>query len=235
MSPRTFKIEVPESTLSGIMEKVAGYSWHEMPADGGWAYGANLKYMQELCEYWINTYDWRKHEDQLNRWNHFVSTVDGLDIHYIHEKGSGPNPLPLLISHGWPGSVYEFMDVIEPLTHPERFGGKPEDSFDVIAPSLPGFAFSGKPKLPIGPRGIADKFSTLMQENLGYTNFLAQGGDWGSAISSWLGYEHSPACIGIHINMLSMRHHAGPQNQEEKEWENATAKVFEKEAAYNYL
>ena len=122
--------------------------------------------------------------------------MDGLDIHYIHEKGSGPNPLPLLISHGWPGSVYEFMDVIEPLTHPERFGGKPEDSFDVIAPSLPGFAFSGKPKLPIGPRGIADKFSTLMQENLGYTNFLAQGGDWGSAISSWLGYEHSPACIG---------------------------------------
>ena len=119
MSPRTFKIEVPESTLSGIMEKVAGYSWHEMPADGGWAYGANLKYMQELCEYWINTYDWRKHEDQLNRWSHFVSTVDGLDIHYIHEKGSGPNPLPLLISHGWPGSVLSLIHISEP-TRPER-------------------------------------------------------------------------------------------------------------------
>ena len=235
MPPQPFKIEIPESTLSGILEKVARYNWHEMPSDGGWAYGANLNYMKELCEYWVHTYDWRKHEAQLNRWDHFISTVDGLDIHYIHEKGSGPNPLPLLISHGWPGSVYEFMDIIEPLTHPERFGGSPEDSFDVIAPSLPGFAFSGKPELPIGPRKIADIFSTLMQKNLGYKNFLAQGGDWGSAISSWLGYEHDPACIGIHINMLSMRHHAGAQNQEEKEWEKATAKVFEKEAAYNYL
>jgi pimeloyl-ACP methyl ester carboxylesterase len=235
MPPQPFKIEIPEPTISRILEKVAGYNWHEMPADGGWSYGTNLDYMKELCGYWLDEYDWRQNEAKLNRWDHFKSTVDGLDIHYIHEKGSGSDSLPLLISHGWPGSVYEFMDIIEPLTHPERFGGKTEDSFDVIAPSLPGFAFSGKPELPLGPRKIASIFSTLMQENLGYQKFLAQGGDWGSAISSWLGYEHTPACVGIHINMFSMRHSDGAQTQDEKEWEAEFSVIYEKEAAYNHL
>ena len=211
MPSQPFKIKIPDSIISQILKKVADYNWHEMPSDEGWSYGTNLNYMKELCTYWCDQYDWRQHENQLNKWDQYKSTVDGIDIHFIHEKGSGPNPLPLLISHGWPGSVYEFMDVIEPLAHPERFGGSAEDSFDVIAPSLPGFAFSGKPDLPLGPRKIAGIFSTLMKDELGYKSFLAQGGDWGSAISSWLGYDHAPSCLGIHINMLTMRNKAGPK------------------------
>jgi microsomal epoxide hydrolase len=145
--------------------------------------------------------------------------VDGIDIHFIHEKGSGPAPTPLLISHGWPGSVAEFRNVIEPLAHPERFGGNVEDAFDVIAPSLPGFGFSGRPARPMGPRGMANVFAKLMTEGIGYDSYVAQGGDWGGAVSSWLGYEHAPACKAIHINILTMRHPDGPQGAEEEAWE----------------
>ena len=127
-----------------------------------------------------------------NRFPHFIAPVDGIDLHFIHEKGSGPAPLPLIISHGWPGSIVEFLEIIEPLAHPERFGGSSEDAFDVIAPSLPGFGFSGRPPRPIGPRKIARLFATLMTDVLEYNSYLAQGGDWGGAISSWLGFEHAP-------------------------------------------
>jgi microsomal epoxide hydrolase len=220
-----FKIAVPDKTLEHIRAKVADYPWHEMPADGGWAYGTNLDYMKELCTYWIEEFDWRAHETALNHFSQFSITVEDIDIHFIHEKGSGPAPMPLLISHGWPGSVVEFLEVIEPLAHPERFGGREEDAFDIIAPSLPGFGFSGKPKRPIGPRKIANLFAELMSGVLGYDSYLAQGGDWGGAISSWLGYEHAPACRGIHLNIMTMRHVDGPRGAEEEAW----AAQFEKE------
>jgi microsomal epoxide hydrolase len=126
--------------------------------------------------------------------------------------------MPLLISHGWPGSIVEHLNIIEPLAHPERFGGDINDAFDVIAPSLPGFGFSGRPPRPMGPRGMAQILNDLMTKELGYTNYMAQGGDWGSAISSWLGYEHAPACTAIHINFPTMRHVDGPQTPEEKAW-----------------
>ena len=150
-APRPFRIEIPDEVLERIRARVAGYVWHEMPDDGGWAYGANLDYMKALCAYWLEEFDWRAQEAKLNGLSHFTAPVEGIDIHFIHEKGSGPAPLPLIISHGWPGSVAEFTDVIEPLAHPERFGGSEEDAFDVIAPSLPGFGFSGRPARPIGP------------------------------------------------------------------------------------
>ena len=152
---RRFRLAVPDETLAQIHARVAGYPWHEMPDDGGWAYGTNLDYMKELCAYWVEGFDWRKQELAINRFDHFTAPVDGIDLHFIHEKGSGPAPLPLIISHGWPGSVVEFLDVIEPLAHPERFGGRAEDAFDVVAPSLPGFGFSGRPPRPYGPRAMA--------------------------------------------------------------------------------
>jgi len=124
----------------------------------------------------------------------------------------------LVISHGWPGSVAEFFDLIEPLAHPEKFGGNVEDAFTVIAPSLPGFGFSGRPPRPYGPRKMADVFNSLMTNTLGYESYLAQGGDWGGAICSWLGYDHAPACSAIHINVLTMRHPDGPQTPEEETW-----------------
>ena len=220
-----FRINVPDETLDRIRTRVAEYPWHEMPDDGGWAYGTNLDYMKELCAYWVNEFDWRKHEARINRFPHYTAEVDGIDLHFIHEKGSGPASMPLIISHGWPGSVVEFLEIIEPLAHPERFGGSTDDAFEVIAPSLPGFGFSGRPPRPIGPRKMAGMFDTLMTDVLGYDSYLAQGGDWGGAISSWLGYDHAPACRAIHINIMTMRHVDGPKGPEEEAW----AVEFERE------
>lgn len=217
-SCQPFCIEVPDETLNDILKRVAAYPWHEMPDDGGWDYGANLDYMKELCAYWVEEFDWRKQEAAINQFSHFKAPVDGIDLHFIHEKGSGPAPMPLLISHGWPGSVAEFREIIEPLAHPERFGGRTEDAFNVVAPSLPGFGFSGRPPRPYGPRKMADVLSSLMTDTLGYDGYLAQGGDWGGAISSWLGYDHAPACRAIHINILTMRHPSGPQGGAETRW-----------------
>lgn len=216
--PRPFRLHVPDETLAEIRQRVAAYPWHEMPDDGGWDYGANLDYMKELCAYWIDGFDWRKQEAAINRFSHFRAPVDGINMHYILEKGSGPAPMPLLISHGWPGSVVEFANIIDPLAHPERFGGDVRDAFDVVAPSLPGFGFSGRPPRPFGPRRMADILNDLMTDVLGYESYLAQGGDWGGAISSWLGFDHAAACRAIHINILTMRHPDGPQTAGERAW-----------------
>ena len=229
---RPFRLEVPEATLEEIRARVAAFPWHEMPAEGGWDYGANLDYMQELCAYWLEGFDWRAQEARINHFDHFLTPVGGIDLHFIQEKGSGPAPLPLIISHGWPGSVVEFLEIIEPLAHPERFGGDPGDSFDVVAPSLPGFGFSGKPPRPWGPRHMAGLFAELMTEVLGYESYLAQGGDWGGAISSWLGFEHAPACKAIHLNIMTMHHPAGPQTPEEEAWEERFAREQVMEGGY---
>ena len=213
-----FRIDVADETLQRIRDKVAQYPWHEMPDDGGWGYGTNMDYLKEFCAYWLEQYDWRKHEADLNRFAHYRTDVDGIDLHFIHEPGSGPAPMPLIISHGWPGSVVEFNDIIEPLAHPERFGGSVDDAFEVIAPSLPGFGFSGRPPRPYGPRKMAGVFNQLMTDVLGFDGYLAQGGDWGGAISSWLGFDHAPACRAIHINIMTMRHPDGPQGAEEEAW-----------------
>ena len=217
-----FRIDVPEDVIQKIYTRVKEYPWHEMPDDGGWSYGTNLDYMKDFCDYWINKFNWREQERKINKFHHYTSLVDDINIHFIHEKGSGKEPIPLLISHGWPGSIVEFLNIIDPLAHPEKHNGNIEDSFDVIVPSLPGFGFSDRPSRPIGPRKMAKYFDLLMTDTLGYSNYLAQGGDWGGAISSWLGFEHS-ACQAIHINILTMRHPDGPKGKEEKEW----AKNFE--------
>lgn len=217
---KPFELHVPEATLAWIFQRIKEYQWHEMPDDGGWEYGTNLDYLRTLCDYWVNEYDWRKQEALINQFSHFTSPVQGIDIHFIHEKGSGDQAMPLLLSHGWPGSVVEFQSFIEPLAHPERFGGDVADAFDVVAPSLPGFGFSGRPARPMGPRAMAGVFNELMSDVLGYERYLAQGGDWGGAISSWLGFDHSAHCQAIHINILTMRHPDGPQTKEEIQWAN---------------
>lgn len=215
---RPFKVAVSDRTLADIRRRVESFPWHEMPDDGGWAYGTNLDYMKELCAYWLEDFDWRKQEAAINRFSHFIAPVDGIDLHFLYEKGSGPDPMPLILSHGWPGGVVEFLEIVEPLAHPERFGGRIEDAFDVIAPSLPGFGYSSRPPRPYGPRRMAEVLNGLMTDVLGYRGYLAQGGDWGGAISSWLGFDHAPACQAIHINILTMRHADGPVTDEERAW-----------------
>ena len=217
-----FKIDVPEDVIQKIYTRVKEYPWHEMPEDGGWSYGTNLDYMKDFCDYWINKFNWREQERKINKFHHYTSLVDDINIHFIHEKGSGNGAIPLLISHGWPGSIVEFLHIIDPLAHPEKHNGNIDDSFDVIVPSLPGFGFSDRPSRPIGPRKMAKYFDLLMTNSLGYKSYLAQGGDWGGAISSWLGFEHQ-ACQAIHINILTMRHPEGPKGKAEEEW----AKNFE--------
>ena len=217
---KPFKINISNKILEEINTKVKNYPWHEMPDDGGWKYGSNLDYMKEISSYWIKDFDWRKHEAEINKFSNFTTVVEDIKMHFIHEKGSGSNPTPLLLMHGWPGSVVEFLHIIEKLAHPEKFGGKAEDAFDVIVPSLPGFGFSGKPLKPIGPRKIADILNKLMTENLGYEKYFAQGGDWGATIANWIGYDHSKSCKAIHINCLTMRHPDGPQSKEEQEWQD---------------
>ena len=213
-----FQYHVSDAVLDDIRNRVVNYPWHEMPDDGGWEYGTNMDYLKKLCAYWVDEFDWRAQEARINSFSHFKAPVDGINMHFIREEGSGANPMPLVISHGWPGSVAEFFDLIEPLAHPEKFGGNIEDAFTVIAPSLPGFGFSGRPPRPYGPRKMAGVFNSLMTNTLGYGSYLAQGGDWGGAICSWLGYDHAPACSAIHINVLTMRHPDGPQTPEEETW-----------------
>ncbi len=235
-SPRPFKIDIPQSVLDAIRTKVRAYEWHEMPRgdglDGTWAYGANLDFMQALCAYWADGYDWRAWEERLNAFPQFVADVDGLDIHFYHEVGSGTAPRPLILSHGWPGSVFEFLHLIDKLAHPEKHGGDARDAFTVIVPSLPGYGFSGKPKRPIGPRSTARYFDALMTKVLGFKDYIAQGGDWGSSISGWMGYD-SANCKAVHLNMFGWRSPGvHPQTDEETAYAAKAAQLFEFEGAY---
>ena len=214
-----FKVKIPDEIIQNIDSKVKNYSWHEMPDDGGWDYGTNLDYMKEFSKYWLENYNWRETEKKINRFKNFKCNIDNIDIHFIHEKGSGKNPRPLLLSHGWPGSIIEFLHIIEKLAHPEKFGGNEEDAFDVIVPSLPGFGFSSRPARPIGPRKMSSIFNKLMTDKLGYKKYIAQGGDFGGTICTWLAYDFPKNLIGIHINILITRHPDGPQTSEEKEWQ----------------
>lgn len=229
---RPFKVDFSDDTLKAVLARVSSYPWHEMPDDGGWGYGTNLDYMKGFADYWVNEFDWRRQESAINRFPQFMAEVDAIDLHFIHEIGSGPSPTPLLISHGWPGTIVEFMEIIEPLAHPERFGGNIEDAFTVVAPSLPGFGFSGRPARPYGPRKMAELLNSLMTDVLGYDSYIAQGGDWGGAISSWLGFDHSKACRAIHINILTMRHPDGPQGKDEKAWAEQFERDQEMENGY---
>ena len=220
---RPFKIDVPQAMLDGIRAKVRAYEWHEMPRGAGiensWAYGANLDYMKALCAYWADGYDWRKWEAELNRFPQFTARVEDIDIHFYRIDGNGP---PLILSHGWPGSVFEFLHVIDELAK----------NFTVVVPSLPGYGFSGKALRPIGPRTVARLFDTLMTEVLNLPNYIAQGGDWGSAISGWMAYE-GKGCRAAHLNMFGWRSPGvHPETKEEIEYAQRALQLFEMEGAY---
>lgn len=207
-APVLFQIKVAQQELDTIRTRIQAYPWDNMhgPADNDWMLGTPISVMRELADYWTSDYDWRKHEQQINRFNHFQAAVGDYNLHFIHEKGSGAQPQPLLLLHGWPYSFHSFLDVIEPLAHPERFGGDANAGFDVVVASLPGYGFSAKPAQPIGPQAMATVLNRLMVDVLGYDRYLVQGGDWGGYIASRLGFDHAEHIIGIHSNSFMVRH-----------------------------
>ena len=148
MAIRPFRVDIKEDVLTDLRERLKRTRWPDEIPGSGWDYGSNLAYVKELVDYWIEEFDWRKQEEVINGYSQYIAEVDGLDVHYIHERGKGPDPMPLLLIHGWPGSIVEFLDFIPLLTDPAAHGGDERDSFDVVAPSLPGYGFSGKPAAP---------------------------------------------------------------------------------------
>jgi pimeloyl-ACP methyl ester carboxylesterase len=198
-----FKIAIDDAILRDLKERLARTRWPDAVDAAGWDYGVPLAYMKELVDHWQHKYDWREQERKLNRFDQFKTRIDGLDIHFVHVKSKESNALPLVVVHGWPGSFCEFHKMIGPLTDPVAHGGKAEDAFHVICPSLPGFGFSEKPK----ERGwnsqrMAEVFAKLMPR-LGYARYGAQGGDWGSGITRWLAGADGGHCIGGHSNFPS--------------------------------
>ena len=196
-----FRINIPDADLDDLRRRLRQTRWPEPETVDDWSQGAPLAYTRSLCEYWLDQYDWRSSETKLNRFPQFRTEIDGLDIHFIHARSPHAGALPLVITHGWPGSVVEFHKVIEPLTDPVAHGGDATDAFHVICPSLPGYAFSGKPRQPgWSVEHTADAWDQLMAR-LGYAGYGAQGGDWGSQVTTALGMRHPDHVIGIHLNM----------------------------------
>ena len=214
MIPEPFRIDVPQRTLADLNDRLARTRWPGELEGAGWDYGTNLAYLKELVGYWQQGYDWRKHEADLNTFRHFRAPVNGFGLHFIHERGKGPNPLPLLLTHGWPDSFWRFHKIIPLLTDPERFGGNAEDAFDVVAPSLPGYGFSDRPATRgVNAQAVADLFAQLMTRNLGYRAFAAHGGDLGRGVTEQLARRHPDALVAIHLTDLPFRYLQGlPQD-----------------------
>ena len=204
MAVEPFKIDVSNSVLDDLRARLERTRWPDELPGTGWDYGSNLDYIKELVEYWRTKFDWRTQEKLINSFSHFKTEVDGLGIHFIHEKGKGPNPMPLVITHGWPGTFFEMYKVIPMLSDPANHGGDPADAFDVVAPSMPGYGFSGaSDKRGLNVLYIGDLWAKLMSENLGYPRFGAQGGDWGARVTAKLGLSHGDKVVGIHTTSTS--------------------------------
>lgn len=200
-SIRPYRIHVDEAQLTDLKKRIAATRWPDKETVHDVSQGVQLAQVQALVKYWGSGYDWRKAEAKLNALPEFITTIDGVDIQFIHVRSPNPNAMPLLLTHGWPGSQFEFLKTIGPLTDPVAYGGKVEDSFDVIIPSIPGHGFSGKPtELGWGPDRVAKAWDVLIKR-LGYTHYVSQGGDHGSVISDALGRLNPPGLLGIHLNM----------------------------------
>jgi pimeloyl-ACP methyl ester carboxylesterase len=197
---RPFTVAIPESEIADLKERLARTRWPAPETVPDWSQGVRLENAQSLIRYWERDYDWRRFESELNRLPQFLTEIDGVDIHFIHVKSKNPNSLPLILTHGWPGSIVEFLKLIGPLTDPVAFGGDVEDSFDVVIPSLPGFGFSQKPtETGWSVTRIASAWVQLMKR-LGYENWAAQGGDWGAVVTTALGALRPEGLLGIHLN-----------------------------------
>lgn len=235
-----FTIAIPDETLTDLRARLVKTRWALDFANDGWEYGTNAVYLKELVAYWLEQYDWRAHEREMNTFSHFTTTIEGVPVHFIHESGKGPNPVPLIMNHGWPWTFWDLRKVIRPLTDPAAFGGDPADSFDVVVPSLPGYGFSSPLTVPgINYWRTADLWVKLMHDVLGYEKFATQGGDWGAILSAQLGHKYAEHLIGVHIHLMVPLDffsgglpEASAYGPDEAGWFDKTAHFFAAEAGY---
>jgi len=207
MTIEPFRVDVPQATLDDLRDRLARTRWTDEVEGAGWDYGTNLGYLKELADYWQHDFDWREQETKLNRHSQSRAKIDGFGVHFIHERGKGPNPMPIILTHGWPDSFFRFHKVISMLADPGRYGGDPEDSFDVVVPSVPGYVFSDQPtEKGVTNERIAGLFARLMSEELGYERFGAHGGDVGSGVTEKLTYAHAASLVGIHLTDVPYWH-----------------------------
>ena len=237
--PVPFTLRVADDVLADLRQRLDRARWPDEPPLEPWSTGTSVAYLKGLVDYWRTGFDWRAQEARLNAFRQFKAPVGGIDLHFIHEAGKGPAPMPLLLSHGWPGSVIEFLQLIPMLTDPARHGGDARDSFTVVAPSLPGYTLSFTPgQKRFAVEEIADVFAELMTGVLGYARFGAQGGDWGSFVTSRLAYTHAERMIGIHLNLLPVRR--DPQmlsnpTAEEKRYLAELTHFLKEETGYQWI
>jgi pimeloyl-ACP methyl ester carboxylesterase len=228
VSPRPFQLSIPDAQLADLKERLARTRFPDEPPQDPWSTGTSLAYLRELVEYWRTGFDWRAQEARINRFRQFTVPIDGIDLHFIHQPGKGENPMPLLLSHGWPGSIVEFLELIPLLT----------EHFTVVAPSLPGYTLSFKPGQPrFGVEDIADTFARLMTEVLGYGKFGAQGGDWGAFITSRLACVRPDLLTGIHLNYLPIRRdsHFVAHSGEDQDWATQLADWVKERSGYSTI
>jgi pimeloyl-ACP methyl ester carboxylesterase len=237
--PRAFALNVADTAITDLRERLARTRFPDQAPGEPWAYGTNVDYLRGLVEYWRTAFDWRAQEARLNAFAQFKAPLHDINVHFLHVPGKGPNPCPLLLMHGWPGSVFEFIDLIPRLTDPASFGGDPADAFTVVAPSLPGYGMSFRPgQKRFGIEEIADCLADLMTETLGYRRFAAQGGDWGGITASRMGYAHADKLIGIHVNLLAVRRDGSMLSDptpEERKYLDELAYWLKEETGYQWI
>jgi microsomal epoxide hydrolase len=238
-APTPFTLRVADEVLADLEARLERTRWPDEPPLEPWSTGTSVTYLKGLVDYWRSGFDWRAQEAKLNAFRQFKVPLAGIDVHFIHEEGKGPAPMPLLLSHGWPGSVIEFLQLIPMLTDPARHGGDARDAFTVVAPSLPGYALSFNPgQRRFGLEEMAEVFAELMTHVLGYERFGAQGGDWGSFVTSRLAYAHADRMIGIHLNLLPVRRDpqmlANP-TPEEKRYLGELTHWLKEETGYQWI
>ena len=241
MDVQPFQVHIPESTLEDLRQRLARTRWSGEIPGSQWDYGANLDYVKELVDYWASEFDWRAQEQTINTFDHFRAKVEDIDVHFIHQRGRGPDPIPLIITHGWPSPFAEMLKIIPLLTDPASHGGAAEDSFNVVVPSMPGYGFSSQP----AQRGmsvfkVGDLWPKLMTEGLGYQKFGAQGGDWGAGVTAHLGFTYPEQVLGIHVTSVTRPlPYLGPGSRpvsiEEQKFLDDWAKWQQDEGGYSHI